>query len=109
MAIMEKRRRREEYINEATSDLPDTPFSFTSAYQLHAGLMGGSTSSSESSSRRMSSDLAKSKDESKEKSVENDSKPVEEDGDDSNSGSLTDLSTFTTPNILQPVTNASVE
>ncbi|XP_047481736.1 gastrula zinc finger protein XlCGF48.2-like isoform X2 [Penaeus chinensis] len=109
MAIMEKRRRREEYINEATSDIPDTAFSFTRAYQLQAGLLGGSTSSSESSSRRMSSDLAKLKDEYKEKSAENNSKPVEEDGDDSNSGSLTDLSTFTTPNILQPVTNASVE
>lgn len=109
MAIMEKRRRREIFINETASDLPDSAFSFADAYQLHAGFMGGSTSGNESGSRRRASELAKLKEESKDKSAENDSKPVDEDGDDSNSGSLTDLSTFTTPNILQPVTNASVE
>ena len=33
-----------------------------------------------------------------------DSSILGDDGEDSNSGSLTDLSTFTSPNILQPVT-----
>ncbi|XP_042235438.1 zinc finger protein 62 homolog isoform X2 [Homarus americanus] len=36
-------------------------------------------------------------------------RPEDGDGDDSSSGSLTDLSTFTSPNILQPVTNPTDE
>lgn len=113
MAIMEKRRRRAESSEEAEltktltgmeqSLLPRQDFGF----RRHSSINGRETITK---SEEDSKDDIKSKDLLSPKTIETTTpRPEEGEGDDSSSGSLTDLSTFTSPNILQPVTDPADE
>ncbi|KAK7069434.1 hypothetical protein SK128_024538 [Halocaridina rubra] len=114
MAIMEKRRRKEGSLPEEKEpelNLQEAPDGFQSRYKRRK--------TSEDLAfhiRKMTVDLGiekikeeerKKKDRLKERKVPPIAASLED--DDSNSGSLTDLSTFTTPNILQAVTDPTDE
>ncbi|XP_066983660.1 uncharacterized protein [Macrobrachium rosenbergii] len=109
MAIMEKRRRKEGLLSESKEipELPEAPYEFQGRYKRR--------SSSEENAfkiRKMTVDLGIEKlnkeSEIKKENV-SDVAPGIDGDDDSNSGSLTDLSTFTSPNILPTVTDATDE
>ncbi|XP_071523711.1 uncharacterized protein [Panulirus ornatus] len=117
MAIMEKRRRREGLPPTPKEILePETPTGTRNRYQVHAGFLGLGSSrhiDKRDFRRKMAGvgrENVKSKEVVNEKIAEVGAQgPEEGDGDDSSSGSLTDLSTFTSPNILQPVTDPTDE
>ncbi|XP_069938610.1 uncharacterized protein [Cherax quadricarinatus] len=117
MAIMEKRRRKEG-LAPITRDFivqPETPAVVATKVQPYRDYfrIGSDRSISENDVKRKVVDIKKDNVKSKEineKPVMVASRqPEDGDGDDSSSGSLTDLSTFTSPNILQPVTNPTDE
>nr|XP_045598617.1 zinc finger protein 852-like isoform X2 [Procambarus clarkii]XP_045598618.1 zinc finger protein 852-like isoform X2 [Procambarus clarkii] len=115
MAIMEKRRRREALAPAARDFLvqPEPTVEVERKVQPHRDYfrIGSDRNIGENDVKRKAANIkaeVKIKEEIIEKAVVVASQEAE-DGDDSSSGSLTDLSTFTSPNILQPVTNPTDE
>ncbi|MPC17787.1 Zinc finger protein 333 [Portunus trituberculatus] len=133
MAIMEKRRRREDPSLPPLPDLPplpETPVHNSGRYTSHRKLLmlDHRRPIKTEKTTPVKEKKVVVKEEPKEVKEEVVTPPVtttpittpitapittpittqgDGEGDDSSSGSLTDLSTFTSPNILQPVTNAS--
>lgn len=122
MAIMEKRRRREDpslpELPQLPPILPETPLHTSGRYMSQRNLMlhehRKRTATKEKEPEKTSASKEKKVKETTERKEELPVPPPatpstqgDAEGDDSSSGSLTDLSTFTSPNILQPVTNTS--
>lgn len=119
MAIMEKRRRREDPSLPALPQLPvlpETPLHTSGRYMSQRNLLlleNRKRPATKEEKPAVSKEEKKVKETTEKKEETPVPPPVtpstqgDAEGDDSSSGSLTDLSTFTSPNILQPVTNAS--
>lgn len=111
MAIMEKRRRREESSEEAelTKTLSGIEKSLLPCQDFISFRRSSSINGKDINTKieEESRENTKTKDLLCPKTMEitTTARPEDGEGDDSSSGSLTDLSTFTSPNILQPVAN----